>query len=199
MWMTERLTQQLKFLTEIDKMKNIMRQTLLLDKSRNENDAEHSWHFAVMAMTLFEYCAVENVDINRVIKMALVHDLVEIYAGDAPAFDVAANEGKAEREQESADKLFALLPSDQSPEFRALWDEFEEMQTPDSMYANAIDRLQPFIGSYHTEYHPWRKFNVTLAQVLKRMAPVKHALPGLWKFVEIVIAEALEKGGIQRG
>ena len=196
--MTDKLKQQLKFLAEVDKMKNIFRQTLILDKSRHENDAEHSWHIAIMAMTLFEYVGFDGVDLNRVIKMVIVHDLVEIYAGDVPAFDVKGNEGKAECEKESADKLFSLLPTEQATAFRSLWEEFEEMATPDAMYANAIDRLQPFLSSYLTEGHPWIKFNVTAAQIYKRMNPVKTALPELWDFVEYVINEGCEKGFVQR-
>ena len=195
--MTKKFQQQLKFLTEADKMKNVIRQSLLLDRSRAETDAEHSWHFALMAMTLFEYAGFDGVDLNHVIKMAILHDLVEIYAGDTPAFDVTGNEDKAEREKESADKLFSLLPSEQATEFRALWEEFEEMKTPDSMYANAVDRMQPFISSYLTDGHPWRKFNVSATQVYKRMNPVKTALPELWAFVEDVIKDSCEKGLIK--
>ena len=110
---SQRFSQQLTFLTQVDKMKNILRQTLLADGSRRETDAEHSWHFALMAMVLYEYCALPHVDLNRVLKMALVHDLVEIYAGDTFCYDQAANEDKALREKQSADRLFALLPEDQ--------------------------------------------------------------------------------------
>ncbi|MCL1913675.1 MAG: HD domain-containing protein [Eubacteriaceae bacterium] len=195
--MNHNLEQQLKFLIEIDKMKNIQRQTLLADKSRRETDAEHSWHFALMAWILFEYAGIDGIDIDRVIKMALVHDLVEIYAGDTFAFDAAANELKDDREQQAASKLFSLLPEEQGLLLRSLWEEFDAMQTPDSIYAAAIDRLQPFINNYLTDGHTWVLGNVTVEQVYKRIEPVKQALPALWGFVEKVILESCEKGYIR--
>jgi len=197
--MTDKLEQQLRFLSEVDKMKSVFRQTLLVDKSREETDAEHSWHFALMAMTLFEYVGFDGVDINRVIRMALVHDLVEIYAGDTFAYDIEGNEGKEEREKAAADKLFALLPDAQAKEYRMLWEEFDCMDTPDAMYASAIDRLQPFLNNYMTNGHTWVKHSVSVDQVYKRMAPIKTALPPLWEFVEYVIVDSIEKGYITLG
>jgi len=195
--MTQKLSNQLKFLSEADKLKSIYRQTLITDKSREETSAEHSWHFALMAMTLFEYCALSDVSLDRVIKMALVHDLVELYAGDTPAYAKVSPDDKAAREQEAADKLFSMLPQTQALEYRALWDEFEEMTTPDALYAAAIDRLQPHINNYLTNGHAWVKFNVTAEMVYKRMAPIKIAMPALWGFVESAIQESCEKGYIQ--
>ena len=191
-----RLNQQLAFLFEVDKMKNIMRQTVLVDRSRQENSAEHSWHFALMAVTFFEYNQLEGVDLNRVIKMALVHDVVEIYAGDTFAYDIEANKEKEQREQLAADKLFSLLPNDQAKEFRSLWEEFDEMKTPDAIYATAIDRLQPFLNNSVTSGHSWAKHNVTLPQVYDRMDPVRIATPVLWAHVEEVIFKSLDKGYI---
>lgn len=196
--MTEKLQKQLEFLIEVDKMKNVLRQTLLMDKSRQETDAEHSWHFALMAMTLFEYAAFPDVDLNRVIKMALVHDLVEVYAGDTFAYDTAGNETKEKREAEAADKLFSLLPDEQNREFRLLWEEFDAMQTHDSLYASAIDRFQPFLSNYKTEGHTWNLYRVKEDKVYKRMEAVKYALPELWSFVEWVIQDAIEKGYIEK-
>ena len=195
--MNNKLKQQLQFLTEVDKMKSVSRQTLLADKSRAETDAEHSWHFALMAMTLFEYVGFDGVDINRVIKMALVHDLIEIYAGDTFAYDVKGNENREERENEAADKLFSLLPSEQKAEYRALWEEFDRMDTPDAMYAAAVDRFQPLLNNYLTDGHTWVKHAVTTDQVYKRMAPIETALPELWEFVEYVIRDSCEKGYIK--
>ncbi len=148
--MTEKLSKQLEFLIEADKMKTVFRQTLVMDKSRQENDAEHSWHFALMALTLYEYAGFDGVDINRVLKMALLHDLVEIYAGDTFAYDNVGSIDKQIREQKAADRLFSLLPSELATEYRQLWEEFDAMETPDSKYAAAIDRLQPFISNYKT-------------------------------------------------
>jgi len=162
-------------------MKNIFRQTRLADRSRQENDAEHSWHFALTAMTLYEYCGIEGVDIDRVIKMALVHDLVEIYAGDTFAYDVKGNESKEERENESANRLFTLLPAEQAAEYRALWEEFDRMETPDAIYASAIDRLQSHHNIHLSGGYTWEKYEITADRIYKRMIPVKTALPGLWE------------------
>ena len=136
-----RLQKQLRFLVEVDQMKNVLRQTLLVDKSRRENDAEHSWHFALMAMLLSEYADGSKVDFYRVLRMALVHDLIEVYAGDTFAYDKKGNEDKEEREKKAADKLFGMLPEDQGKEIRDLWEEFDQMETPDAQYAASIDRL----------------------------------------------------------
>ena len=194
--MDTRLQQQITFLIEIDKMKGIFRRTLVMDHSRRENDAEHSWHFATMALVLAEY-AKEEIDLPRVLKMALVHDLVEIYAGDTSAYaDSAAQAAKEAQEQASADRLFALLPTEQGAEYRALWEEFDAMETPDARYAAAIDRLQPFISNYMTDGHTWRQNRVTRAQVLRRMDMVRLAAPALWSFVEQAITEGIEKGWI---
>ncbi|HBU12726.1 MAG TPA: hypothetical protein DEB31_08385 [Clostridiales bacterium] len=189
-----RLKQQLTFLTEADKMKTVLRRTLLADGSRPENDAEHSWHFALMAMVLYEYAYSPEVDLFRVLKMALLHDMVEIYAGDTFAYDEAANEDKEARERAAADRLFSLLPADQGGEYRALWEEFDAMQTPDSIYAAAIDRFQPLINNYLTRGHTWKLGDVKKSKVYKRMAMVKEGMPELWAVVEYMINNAIEQG-----
>ena len=194
--MDDRFNQQLHFLVEIDKMKTILRQTLLVDSSRQENDAEHSWHMAVMAMVLREY-ANDAVDLSRVLQMALVHDLIEIYAGDTFAYDERGIQSKAQREADAADRLFALLPGDQGQDIRALWEEFERMETPDAQYAAVIDRLQPLINNTMTEFHTWRRRNIRSAQVYRRMDIIRTATPLLWPFVEEVIADATAKGYLQ--
>ena len=196
--MVNRLKQQLNFIIEADKMKSVMRQTLLADKSREESDAEHSWHIALMALTLLEHAGFEGIDINRVVKMAIIHDLVEIYAGDTFAYDTVNNESKEEREKEAADKLFGLLPPEQGEEYRGLWEEFDEMETPDAMYAAAIDRLQPFINNTLTDGHTWVKHSVTAEQIYKRMAPVKKALPALWGFIEEAVESGIKKGWVKK-
>jgi len=192
--MDERFERQLQFLIEIDKMKSVFRRTILIDRSRRENDAEHSWHFAVMAMLLYEHCKDQSVDINRVIRMALVHDLIEIYAGDTFAYDAAGNADKRQREQDAADKLFALLPPDQGAEIRALWEEFDAEQTPDAQYACAIDRLQPFVNNIMTEGHSWKKNGITAAQVYQRMEPIRIAMPDIWDFVTSSVGDFVKKG-----
>lgn len=190
----KRFKQQMKFLVEADKMKTIMRQTLLIDKSRQENDAEHSWHFALMAMVLFEYAYSPKVDMLRVLKMALIHDLVEVYAGDTFAYDDVGYEDKLKREEEAADKLFGLLPDDQGKEYRALWEEFDEMQTPDAIYASAIDRLQPLVNNYLTDGHTWSFPSVDSSKVYKRASKIKEALPELWGFVDHMLQDSIKRG-----
>ena len=193
-----RLEQQMRFLVEVDKMKSVYRRTILIDKTRRESDAEHSWHFALMAMLLAEYADPEKVDCARVIRMALVHDLIEIYAGDTFAYDVQGNQDKRQRETEAADKLFALLPEDQAAEIRALWEEFDAMETPDAQYAAAIDRLQPFLNNYLTQGHTWGLGGVKSAQVYERMDPIRVALPEVWPFVHKMIQESIEKGYLEK-
>lgn len=191
--MNEIIRQQLDFLTELDKMKQIFRRTPLIDGSRRENDAEHSWHLAVMLMVLKDYAA-PDVDINHAIQMALVHDLVEIYAGDTYAYDEKGYEDKLSRETAAAEKLYAMLPHQQSKQFRALWEEFDACETPSSLYANAGDRLQPFINNYLTGGEPWSSNNITKSQALKRQEPVKHGMPALWEYVQNTINDAVAKG-----
>ena len=189
----ERLDRQLKFSAEIDKMTAILRRTLLLDKSRRENDAEHSWHIAVMAL-LFEEYASEPVDIGHVIKMCVVHDLVEIYAGDTFAYDAEGNRTKAEREAKAADKLFLQLPEDQGRYIRALWEEFDGMETADSKYAACLDRLQPFFHNTLTDGHSWVENKTDRAEVEKRMSIIKEFMPSVYPWVKKCIDSAVEKG-----
>ena len=152
----QRLLAQVSFITEIDKLKTIQRQTLLLDGSRQENDAEHSWHLAMMVVVLAEY-SNRPIDVARVVKMVLVHDVVEIDAGDTFAYDEGAHHDKEAREQTAADRLFGLLPKDQAMEMRALWDEFEAGETADAQFANAVDRMQPVLHNALTGGKQWLK------------------------------------------
>lgn len=188
----DKIKNQIKFAITIDEMKNIFRRNLVADGSRRENDAEHSWHLAMLAMLLEEYSA-EKIDIERVLKIALVHDLIEVYAGDTFAYDVKGNEDKHEREVQAADKLFGMLDPVQGAEIRALWDEFEAMETAESRYANAIDRIQPLILNYLTDGHTW-KMGVTSAQIYKRMDIIRTATPELWHIVEGIINTSIEAG-----
>ena len=194
--MQDRFQKQLDFLILIDKMKNIERQTLIADGSRRETDAEHSWHIAVMAILLKEYAA-ETIDVDRVVRMLLVHDLIEVYAGDTFCYDVQGNLDKQKREKEAADRLFSMLPDDQRDEIRNLFEEFDRMDTPDSAFAAALDRLQPLINNHLTNGHTWRKGHVKSAQVYERMAPVKQAASSLWPLVERIIAHGIEIGALE--
>lgn len=177
------ISKLLDFLIQCDKMKNIQRRTLIADGSRCETDAEHSWHLALMAVALSDY-APPKTNIDHAVRLALAHDLVEIYAGDTFCYDVQANEDKTEREQKAAEKLFKLLPKTKGEELRAYWDEFEACLTPAAQYVNALDRLQPFINNCLTNGHTWQEGNVRLSQVLQRMRPVQLYLPAFWPFVE---------------
>lgn len=190
---TNRLTQQIQFILEIDRLKQILRQTLLTDGSRRENSAEHSWHLAMMAMLLAEY-APQPIDLLRVIKMLLIHDLVEIDAGDTFCYDLQGNQTKADRELQAADRIFGLLPSDQNSELRILWSEFETQQTPEAQFAAALDRLQPMLHNQQTQGGTWRLHGITRAQVLARMQPVKAGTPQLWSLVEEAIDACVNAG-----
>ncbi|NMB07052.1 MAG: HD domain-containing protein [Tissierellia bacterium] len=192
---SERLLKDIEFIVELDKMKSILRQTTLIDKSRRENDAEHSWHISVMAMVLSEY-ANERVDLFKVIKMLLVHDLVEIYAGDTFCYDKKGNSDKKERELKAADKIFGMLSEDKAIEMRELWDEFEEMKTKEALFAASMDRLQPIFSNYFSGGGTWTKFGITKAEVHKRVAPLEKSSTELWEFTLKLIDDAVDRGYI---
>lgn len=196
--MNQRLQQQMEFLIEIDRMKCVLRQNLIADGSRRENDAEHSWHMAMTVMVLSEY-ASEPIDLLRVIKMCLLHDLVEVYAGDTFCYDAAGYEDKAQRETEAADRLFGILPVDQGGEYRALWEEFEQMNTPDSAFAGAVDRVQPFLLNYCTNGHTWSLGKIDSNMVYARMAPVEKALPEVWPVLTTMMEDCIKRGLLPRG
>ena len=192
----DRLDKQLRFTAEIDKMTAILRRTLLVDKSRRENDAEHSWHIAVMALVFEEY-ATEKPDIGRAVQMCVVHDLVEIYAGDTFAYDVAGNADKAERESAAADKLFAQLPDEQGRYIRDLWEEFDRMETADARYAACLDRIQPFLHNTLTDGHSWVQSSTDRASIEKRMEPVRLYMPKVYEWIAANIDNGVHKGWIK--
>jgi putative hydrolase of HD superfamily len=193
-----RLMQQLAFILEVEKLKTVLRRTQLLDRSRVENDAEHTWQLALMAMVLSEHSR-EPVDLLRVIRMLLIHDIVEIDAGDTFAYDSVARVSQVERELKAADRIFALLPGDQAQEFRALWDEFELKATAESRFANAMDRLQPLLHNYFTDGGTWSTNGVTSSDVDRRMAPIGLASQTLGDLGDRLIALAVEQGFLARG
>ncbi|MCR5762185.1 MAG: HD domain-containing protein [Treponema sp.] len=189
----ERLDRQMKFIAEIDKMTHILRQTLLVDGTRRENDAEHSWHLAVMAQILPEYAAVAP-NIDRAIRMVLVHDLIEIYAGDTFAYDEQGAQTKKQRESEAAEKLFSILPDDQNVQIKELWIEFDEKKTDDALFANCLDSLQPFLHNTLTQGHSWQEHHVKKSHVLKRIGIVQKAMPAIWPWVIKNLDHAVEQG-----
>lgn len=182
--MTDRLSAQIAFLSEADKLKNVLRASRLHDDGRFENSAEHSWHVMLFALVLSEQ-ADPGVSVERVLKMLLLHDLVEIDAGDNPIHGAVDLEAQEAAEQAAADRLFGLLPQDQAASYRALWDEFEAVETPDAIFAKSIDRVQTPIANLANGGGSWRDYGVTYAQLEKRVgAPVKRGSPRVWHWLE---------------
>lgn len=181
--MSERLDAQIAFLREADKLKQVLRASRLHDNSRPENSAEHSWHVMLYAMVLADQ-AGPDVRIDRVLKMLLLHDIVEIDAGDTPIHGLVDAEAVEAAEQAAADRLFGLLPSDQAAEFRALWDEFETAQSADAVFAKSIDRVQTPVGNLANGGGTWRDYNVSFAQLEARVGtPVRRGAPRLWAWL----------------
>ena len=176
----DRLRQQLAFLMEIDKQKEIIRQTYLADGSRKETDAEHAWHLAMMCMILSEY-ANEKIDVPKTIMMVLTHDLVEIDAGDTYAYDQTGNQTKKERELKAADRIYGLLPEDQRKYLRALWDEFEAMETPEAKFANMLDKIQPVCLNDQSKGKSWVEHNVCKRQIMERNSKTHEGSELLWE------------------
>lgn len=186
-------SKKIQFSSVCDKMKSIYRQTLLADGSRQETDAEHSWHLALMAMLFSDY-APEGTDINKVIKMVLVHDLVEIYAGDTFCYDEKAGADKAEREMKSAEKLFSILPKEKGEEFKNLWLEFDAEETKEALFAASLDRIQPLINNFFTNGHTWRNGRVLKEQVQKREEILKKGMPIAYDLAMDIIEDGDRKG-----
>lgn len=193
--MNERLKKQKEFLLEVDKMKQIYRQTHIRGGSRQENDAEHSWHLALMAFLLEEH-SNEPVDITRVIKMVLIHDLVEVYAGDTYAYDAAANASKRQREEEAADRIFGMLPEDQGKMLRQLWEEFETYETAEARFAHVMDNFQPMILNDDNGGKDWSRHQVKKSQILKRNEKTASGSETIWNHMEEIIQQNIEKGTI---
>lgn len=189
----ERLERQIAFILEIDKLKSVLRRSYLLNETRHENTAEHSWHLSVMALVLAEHASVE-VNTLQVLKMLLVHDIVEIDSGDTYIYDAAGNDTKAAREQEAARRIFGLLTPDQDAEITQLWQEFEARETPEAKFAAALDRLMPLLHNYHTQGRSWREHGITEVQVLRLNSHMAGGSQTLWEYAEALIHEAAAKG-----
>ncbi|MFW9789514.1 MAG: HD domain-containing protein [Candidatus Thorarchaeota archaeon] len=196
---SDRLQQQLSFLTEIDDLKQVFRQTVLLNDLRQENDAEHSWHLAMMVVLLSKYSNDHSIDVLRTLKMVLIHDIVEIDAGDTYCYGTHDREEKRLRESDAANRIFGMLPDDQANEFRLLWEEFEEMETPEARFAASVDRLQPLLLNFNTRGHAWRKHGVTRSQVIERNEPIAKGSDVLWEFAQQLIDESVQKGYLLDG
>jgi putative hydrolases of HD superfamily len=190
----ERLESQVSFILEVDKLKEIFRQTVCTQSRRPENDAEHSWHICLAAIVLAEHANEPKPDVLRVLKMLIIHDLVEIDAGDTFAYDTARMAGQHEREAVAADRIFGLLPPDQCAEFRKLWDEFEERATPEAKFAAALDRFQPMLLNCSTEGSAWRRHGVTADRVAARNAHIAEGSAELWDKAAAMIQDAVKAG-----
>lgn len=187
-----RMARQIAFVLEIDKLKTILRRTYLLDGSRNENTAEHSWQLGVMAIVLAEH-SNQALDTLRTLKMLLVHDIVEIDAGDTYIYDAVGNEGKAAREQDAARRIFGLLPADQQSELHALWQEFEARETPEARFAAALDRLMPLLHNIHTQGRSWQEHGIHAGQVLARNSHIDDGSHALWDYAQGLIQDAVAR------
>lgn len=194
--MEERLKKQMEFLLEVDKAKFIGRQTYLSDGVRKENDAEHSWHSALMAALLAEY-SEEKIDLAKTMLMILVHDLVEIDAGDTYAYDAEGNLSKRERELNAADRIFNILPKDQGEMLRALWDEFEEQNTPEAKFAHVCDNVQPLMLNHAIDGKSWREHGIKKSQVLKRNERTGEGSKTMAAYVNEIIDLNVEKGNLK--
>ena len=191
----ERLKKQLDFVLEIDKVKNIYRQTYLADGNRKENDAEHSWHLALMAVLLSEY-SNEPVDLSRVVPMVLAHDLVEIDAGDTYAYDAAGAATKEERETKAADRIYGLLPEDQGKWLRELWDEFEACETPEAKFAHVLDNCQPLFLNDASDGRSWTEHGVKKSQIYKRNRRTGEGSREIWEYMQELVDKHIRLGHV---
>lgn len=192
----ERLEQQLGFILEADQLKHVIRRSYLMDASRLENAAEHSWHLALMALVLHEH-ANEEVSLLRVLQMVVVHDLVEIDCGDTYLFDDDGQVGKVEREERAAARLFGLLPAEQAEELVAIWREFEARETAEARFANALDRLIPLMHNYHSRGRSWQEHGIHSQQVRDRLSSIDKGSVGLWSYAQALIEAAVAEGILQ--
>lgn len=196
---SERFSKQMEFIVEIDKLKHIERQSALCDGTRQENDSEHSWHIALMAILLSEYANSLDIDQLKVVKMLLIHDLVEIDAGDTFAYDVIGNSDKAKREREVANLIFGILPDDQKEELLSLWEEFESLSTPEARFASALDKLQPLILSFNNKGWSWKKHGVASSQILESKKEMVNGSEDLWEYAKRLIQESIDAGFLVEG
>jgi len=195
----KRLEQQILFLREIDDLKQVLRQTVLSKDRRQENDAEHSWHLAMLVIVLSEYSDSSSLDILRTLKMVLVHDIIEIDAGDTFCYDIHDKAIKTEKEREAAHRIFNLLPRDQALYYIDLWEEFELMNTPEAQFAASVDRLQPLLLNYYSEGHAWKKHGVRRSQVIERNHHIAKGSSELWGFAKALINESVKRGYLLDG
>lgn len=190
-----RLEKQIQFIVEVDKVKNIFRQTYLVDGERKENDAEHSWHLALSAILLKEYVS-EEIDLLKVITMVLIHDIVEIDAGDTYAYDSVGAKDKREREEKAADRIFNILPTEQGQYFRELWEEFESYETEDAKYAHLLDNFQPMLLNDASKGKSWSEHQVKKEQIYKRNERIADTSETIWEKMQRIVEKNIQLGNI---
>ncbi len=193
----EILLKQIDFIKEIDKVKYIQRKTKLFNSNRNENDAEHSWHLAMMAVILAEH-ANEPIDVLKVVKMVLIHDIVEIDAGDTFIYDTQKNHVNTDQERLAANRIFGLLPQEQSKEFIAVWEEFEAGLTAEAKFARTMDRLEPLLQNTSNNGGTWKEFDVDYSKVIEKKKIINEGSTTIWKYAEELINESVEKGILRK-
>ena len=193
-----RLVRQIEFIVECDRLKEIFRQTINTQSRRAENDAEHSWHLCLCVIVLAEHANLPTLDLLRVLKMLIVHDLVEIDAGDTFAYDTAGMATQHAREVVAADRIFGLLPADQGRDLRALWDEFEARQTPESKFAAAVDRFQPMLLNCRSQGAAWQRHGVTHDRVVARNRHIADGCEELWRYAERMLEEVVAAGHLAK-
>ena len=192
-----RLRQQVAFIHEIDKLKYIQRRTRLFNSNRSENDAEHSWHLAMMTLVLVQHSEVP-VDVLKVLKMVLIHDIVEIDAGDTFIYDTAKNHSNTEEERKAAQRIFGILPQKQADEMLSIWEEFESGQTPEAKFARTMDRLEPLLQNISNKGGTWKEFGVDYSKVYEKKKVMKEGSTAIWNYAENLINESVEKGILKK-
>lgn len=195
--MEANLLKQIEFIKEIDKVKYIQRKTRLLNSDRQENDAEHSWHLAMMAIVLAEY-SNKSLDLLRVVKMVLIHDIVEIDAGDTFIYDTQKAHDNTAEERLASERIFGLLPSAQAAEFIAIWEEFEAGETAEAKFARSMDRLEPLLQNVSNQGGTWKEFGVGFQQVYEKKRIIEHGSTALWQYAEGLLADSVAKGILEK-
>lgn len=193
----DQLIKQIEFIKEIDKIKYIQRKTKLFNSDRNENDAEHSWHLAMMAIVLVQH-ANALVDLLKVLKMLLIHDIVEIDAGDTFIYDTQKSHDNTAEERLAAERIFGLLPTEQADEFIAIWEEFEESKTDEAKFARSMDRLEPLLQNVSNNGGTWQEFDVDYSKVYQKKQAIKHGSATIWQYAEQLLHDSVDRGILKK-
>ncbi|CAN5602690.1 HD domain-containing protein [soil metagenome] len=193
----DQLVKQIEFIKEIDKLKYIQRKTKLFNSDRNENDAEHSWHLAMMAIILAQHANTE-IDVLKVLKMLLIHDIVEIDAGDTFIYDTQKSHTNTDEERLAAERIFGLLPAEQAAEYIAIWDEFEESQTDEAKFARSMDRLEPLLQNASNNGGTWQEFDIDYAKVYEKKQVIKNGSTAIWEYAKQVLNDSVERGILKK-